>query len=188
MARKLESNPSTLERCVARWGRYAVPEVEPQPITFEHYMAWTPEESTKAELFDGRVVLGGGDDSVERMLAFMLRAFGLREAVQLAPAALWRQALALAAEGRPVPAPVELEPTVEPGEVDPDAEDRLVERRGAGRDLWFALWKHTELLGWKGTGLGILAVKIGDDVLVPDGLFLADNRKDLQVIHKVRDG
>jgi hypothetical protein len=66
MAKKPESSLSTLDQCVARWGRYAVPGVESQPITFEQYMAWTPEESTKAELVNGRVELGGGPDSVER--------------------------------------------------------------------------------------------------------------------------
>lgn len=180
MAKKPGSRLSTLDRCVARWGRYAIPEVEPQPITFEQYMAWTPEESTKAELVAGRVVLGGGPDSVERMLAFMLRAVGLAQAVELAPKELWWQALMMVTEGEPVPAPVKLEPAVQPGETDPDVADRLLERRGAGQDLWLAARQQAERLGWQGTWLGIFAVKIGDgDVLVPDSLFLSDSRKDL---------
>lgn len=61
---------SSLQPLIDRWGRYAVPEAEPQPIRFEQYMAWTPEECNKLEMAEGRLLVGNPDDGIERRVYF----------------------------------------------------------------------------------------------------------------------
>lgn len=93
MAKNPGSRLSTLDRCIACWGRYATPEVEPQPITFEQYMAWKPLEWYKQEVVDGRVYIGGSEAETRRGLAFLLAAVGLANAVRLAPEEQWETVL-----------------------------------------------------------------------------------------------
>jgi len=68
------------------------PELEPAPISFDHYVYLVPEE---IEFADG-YLMDGPDDHIwrERLLALLLTNEGLLRAVQLAPESAWRAALA----------------------------------------------------------------------------------------------
>jgi hypothetical protein len=67
------------------------PDLEPAPITFDHYLYLTPET---VEFVEGYLV-EGRDEHVwrERLLALLLTNEGLLRAVQLAPESAWREAL-----------------------------------------------------------------------------------------------
>jgi hypothetical protein len=67
------------------------PDLEPAPITFDHYLYLTPEELTFAEGY----LAEGPDEHIwrERLLALLLTNEGLLRAVQLAPEPVWREAL-----------------------------------------------------------------------------------------------
>lgn len=165
-----------LQPFVEQWGRYAPPAAEAQAITFDQYMAWTPEECNKMELVDGRPLIGGQDDGVERMLAFLMRAFGLAHTLRLGQADLWRKVLA----------PIEVAVPVDGWTVLPEpppitTRDPVLGRRhavswlltltrsGAGRhrkgDTWLT---------------GPFAVRTDKDtILIPDGLYISSERRHL---------
>lgn len=68
-----------------------VPELDPRAITFDEYVAFTPE---KLELVSGYLIHPPHwKDSRRELLALLLVNAGLVEAVKLAPAARWREAL-----------------------------------------------------------------------------------------------
>lgn len=68
-----------------------VPELEPGPITFAQYQAFTPE---KLELLSGYLIApADSPEERRRILALLLVNVGLSEAVKLAPEASWREAL-----------------------------------------------------------------------------------------------
>jgi hypothetical protein len=65
--------------------------LEPCPITFAQYQAFTPE---KIELVGGYLIAPAHRPAERRrLLALLLVNLGLVEAVKLAPAASWREAL-----------------------------------------------------------------------------------------------
>lgn len=164
-----------------RWGRYAPPEAEAQPITFEQYVAWTPEECNKMELVEGRPLIGGQDDGVERMLAFLMRTFGLAHVLRLGSADLWREAL------------LPLEVTVPAGGWTPlpepspvTVQNHTLGRRQAGS--WLATLTRLQVdRRWsEGTWLsGPFAVRTdGNTVLIPDALYVSpEHRHRLQEYH-----
>ena len=90
----MEPKQTSLQPFIDQWGRYATPEADPHPARFEQYMAWTPEECNKLELVAGQLQVGNPEDGTQRMLAFLMRAFGLTHTLRLAPASAWQPALA----------------------------------------------------------------------------------------------
>lgn len=68
-----------------------VPELEPRSLTFEQYLAFTPE---KLELVEGYLI-DSPDYTKQRrdLLSLLLLNEGLAEAVRLAPPERWRTAL-----------------------------------------------------------------------------------------------
>ena len=68
-----------------------IPDLEPQPVTYDQYAALTPE---KLELVEGYLI-DGPDYHEERrdLLLLLLTNEGLLQAVRLAPAERWREAL-----------------------------------------------------------------------------------------------
>lgn len=67
------------------------PTLEPRPISFEQYQAFTPE---KLELFSGYLIAPPDSPEERRqLLALLLVNLGLSETVELAPAGRWREAL-----------------------------------------------------------------------------------------------
>ncbi len=168
-----------LESFIERWGRYAVPEAGPQPIQFEQYMAWTPEECNKLELVDGRLLVGNPEDGTRRMLAFLMRAFGLIHTLQLAPASAWRPALAEIG--------VTLTPGCEwpvlPEPPEPSEADPVLARRQAGTRLALdvRLWANaSEFSGrWLIGPLAVRPTAEAETVLIPDHLYIASERKQI---------
>lgn len=75
-----------------------VPDVTPRPINFEQYEAFTPE---KLELIEGYLI-DGPDYHEERLdlLMLLLVNEGLEEAVRLAPAGRWQEAIRRAYSGQ----------------------------------------------------------------------------------------
>ncbi|MDQ6739531.1 MAG: hypothetical protein M3021_03955 [Actinomycetota bacterium] len=68
-----------------------IPNLAPQPITFEQYEALTPE---KLELWDGYLIRGPDEHAIRRdLLSLLLTNEGLEAAMQLAPVELWQAAL-----------------------------------------------------------------------------------------------
>lgn len=68
-----------------------VPGLEPRPITMDEYESFTPE---KLELWEGYLIHAPDWHEARRdLLLLLLVNEGLREAVRLAPAELWREAL-----------------------------------------------------------------------------------------------
>lgn len=65
-------------------------QLEPVPISFEQYIAWSPE--AKFEFWDGRPQIGG-KIGIRNLLGMLLMTFGLAEVVKLLPAAQWVSAL-----------------------------------------------------------------------------------------------
>lgn len=165
-----------LQPFVEQWGRFAPPMAEAQAITFEQYMAWTPEECNTMELVGGRPLIGGQDDGVERMLAFLMRAFGLAHTLRLGPADLWRKALAplevtVPADGwAPLPEP----PAIA-------ARDPVLGRRHAASWLLtltrVGVRRHRRGDTWL---IGPFAVRPDvNTILIPDGLYISAERRHL---------
>lgn len=169
---------SSLQSLIDRWGQYAVPEAEPRPIRFEQYMAWTPEECNKLEMVEGRLLVGNPEDGTERMLAFLMRAFGLVHTLRLAPASAWRPALA------------EIDVTVAPGREwsvlpeppAPSERDPTLARRQAASRLALDVRLRADATGVSGRWLiGPFAVRPAaeaETVLIPDWLYVSSERKD----------
>lgn len=68
-----------------------IPDLEPGPITIDHYHHHTPE---KLELWRGYLIAPQDEPEERRqLLALLLVNEGLVEAVKLAPEARWREAL-----------------------------------------------------------------------------------------------
>lgn len=68
-----------------------IPDLEPRPITMDHYNDHTPE---KLELWRGYLIAPQDEPEERRqLLALLLVNEGLVEAVKLAPEASWREAL-----------------------------------------------------------------------------------------------
>jgi len=169
---------SSLQSLIDRWGRYATPDAELQPIRFEQYMAWTPEECNKLEMVEGRLLVGNPEDGTERMLAFLMRAFGLAHTLRLAPASAWRPALA------------EIDVTVAPGREwsvlpeppAPSERDPVLARRQAASRLALDVRLRADATGVSGRWLiGPFAVRPAaeaETVLIPDWLYVSSERKD----------
>lgn len=87
------STTSKKEDRTARLGWRARPELTPQAIDGDSFHVWKPQEYHKLEVIEGKIFIGGLVEEAERALAFLLRAVGLRDAVQLAPVEAWRQAV-----------------------------------------------------------------------------------------------
>ena len=75
-----------------------VPDVTPRPINLEQYEAFTPE---RLELIEGYLI-DGRDYHQERLdlLMLLLVNEGLQEAVRLAPADRWQEAIRLVYGGQ----------------------------------------------------------------------------------------
>ena len=65
-------------------------ELEPFPITFNEFMAWTGD--TRFESFDGRIAVGTLDGT-RTIFGQLLMTFGLVEAVKLMPPVFWMKAI-----------------------------------------------------------------------------------------------
>lgn len=61
-------------------------QLDPVPISFEQYIAWSPE--AKFEFWDGRPQIGG-KIGIRNLLGMLLMTFGLAEVVKLLPPAQW---------------------------------------------------------------------------------------------------
>ncbi len=66
-------------------------QLEPVPITFEQYIAWSPE--AKFEFSDGKPQIGG-DIGIRNLIGLLLMTFGLTEVVKLLPPSQWVNAIA----------------------------------------------------------------------------------------------
>ncbi len=65
--------------------------LEPVSITFREFISWGGE--VKFELFDGKPVFGGGDETTREWLGLLLMTLGVKEAVKYLPEEEWAKAL-----------------------------------------------------------------------------------------------